>query len=121
MIVFPGEERLLRAHGFALTQREMAGYPVWFATCSGRCRRVARPLSCRIFPLAPLYERQNLTIVPDPRARAVCPLLSAHAVEQSFAHAVKAAFEVLTQDERVREMLVYYTKMLREYQAFWRE
>ena len=119
MIVFPGEETLLRSHGFSLLPRQMNGYPVSFAICTGRCRRIFRPLACRIFPLAPFFDNHTLFVAEDPRAQALCPLLSAHAVEQPFYDAVYRAFCVLTEDFAICEMLTHYTSMLNEYRVFW--
>jgi hypothetical protein len=76
MILFPGEEGLLPA-SFAVTDRDINGYPVRFAVCVGRCKRDRRPLSCRIYPYAPYLDADDtLTVVADPRARYTCPLLA---------------------------------------------
>ena len=119
MIVFPGEEKALIAHGFNLTQRDMNGYPIYFATCTGKCKRIFRPLACRIFPLVPDFRDGVLTIREDPRAMAICPLLQAQAVEPEFSHAVYSAFEILLEDPEICKMLTHYTAMLDEYRAFW--
>ena len=118
MIVFPGEEKLLSAHGYKLMQREMNGFPVYFTSCNGSCNRVYRPLSCRIFPLAPTLRDGTLKIIPDPRAKYLCPLLLADSVEEKFKAAVERAFSLLSEDENVREMLIHYTAMLDEYSKF---
>ena len=118
MIVFPGEEKLLSSHGYTVTLREMNGFPVYFTSCNGRCNRVYRPLSCRIFPLAPILRNDTLEIIPDPRAKYLCPLLLADSVEEKFKAAVFRAFSHLIADEKVREMLNHYTAMLCEYSKF---
>lgn len=119
MIVFPGEESILASHGFSLTQKNMDGYPVSYAFCSGRCRRIFRPLSCRIFPLAPFFHENTLSVDEDPRARPLCPLIAQHAVEAKFYDAVYRAFLVLIKDPVICEMLTHYTAMLEEYRNFW--
>ena len=119
MIVFPGEERFLTARGYKLKRRDMAGYPVLFTACDGKCKRIYRPLSCRIFPLAPILENGALKIIEDPRAKYLCPLLSAHAVEDAFKDAVYRAFSILIEDEEVFKMLECYTKMIKSYSEFY--
>ena len=119
MIVFPGEEKLLSFHGFNVESRDMDGFPVFFTSCSGRCKRIFRPLSCRIFPLVPDFRDGVLKITDDPRARLICPLLLSDSVEDAFYQSVHRAFDVLIEDQSVREMLTHYTKMLDSYRSFW--
>ena len=119
MIVFPGEERALMAHGFSLKECDMNGYQVFFATCSGKCKRIYRPLACRIFPLVPDWRDGVLSVREDPRAMAICPLLQANAIEKPFKAAVEAAFKILIEDGEIRKMLTHYTAMLDSYRKFW--
>lgn len=45
------------------------------AICRPFCRRNMRPLACRIFPLFPYIKTDgSLSVITDPRAKAVCPL-----------------------------------------------
>lgn len=118
MIVFPGEENLLSSHGYEIRKSEMNGYPVFFTSCSGSCNRVYRPLSCRIFPLAPALRDGKLEIIPDPRAKYICPLLFSDSVEEKFKKAVEKAFLQLISDEKIAQMLIHYTAMLDEYNNF---
>ena len=120
MILFPGEEKLMSAYGFPVKETKTNGQPVFFTTCPGHCKRPYRPLACRIYPLAPDYRDGVLKIVEDPRAKMSCPLLVAHAVEEKFHQAVLKAFEVLVQDEDIRNMLCNYTAMLDKYRNFWK-
>lgn len=120
MILFPGEEKLMKAYGFPVKETKMNGIPVFFTTCPGHCKRPYRPLSCRIYPLAPDFRDGELKIVEDPRAKLSCPLLVANAVERKFHDAVLRAFEILLQDEGIRNMLCHYTVMLDKYRNFWR-
>ena len=121
MIVFPGEEQILSAHGFPIVSKNMHGYPISFTTCNGHCRRIFRPLSCRIFPLVPNICNNVLSITEDPRAKLLCPLLSTHTIDQSFYNAVYQAFLILIDDPLIQQMLVHYTAMLDEYRSFWGE
>ncbi len=118
MIVFPGEENLLKAHGYKTVLSEMNGHPVYFTSCNGKCNRVYRPLSCRIFPLAPTLRNGKLEIISDPRVKYICPLLLSDSVEEKFKTAVMRAFSHLIEDEKVREMLEHYTEVLDEYDKF---
>ncbi len=120
MVVFPGEEKLLTHYGFPIKDTTINEHPALFTTCNGRCKRPCRPLSCRIFPLAPDYRDGVLKIVEDPRAKISCPLLAAKAVEEKFFDAVHRAFTVLLQDEKVCDMLIHYTLMLDKYRNFWK-
>lgn len=118
MIVFPGEEKLLAHYGFPLKETKMDGVTVLFTTCNGKCKRTYRPLSCRIFPLAPILAEGELKITEDPRAKISCPLLVANAVEQKFCDGVYRAFSHLIKDPAICEMLVHYTNMLNSYSNF---
>ena len=120
MILFPGEYQF--PPSFHITDRMIGGYLVKFAVCSGRCRREIRPLSCRIYPFAPYLDGTGtLSVIPDPRAKYVCPLLSQSAlplVDQRFLDAVLDVFTLLLDTEDVRPMLEDYSQMLEEYKHF---
>ena len=120
MILFTGEEHLMSAYGFPVKETTMDGIPVFFTTCPGTCKRPYRPLACRIYPMAPDYRDGVLTIVQDPRAKMSCPLLVANAVEKKFQDAVLRAFNVLLEEEAIRNMLCHYTAMLDKYRNFWK-
>ena len=120
MILFPGENGF--PPSFSVTDREINGYPVRFAVCPGRCRREKRPLSCRIYPFA-LYldEAGMLSVIPDPRAKYICPLLSESALpllDKRFQKAVLDAFTVLLEIGGMRPMLTAYSRMLDGYRRF---
>ncbi|MBQ3055678.1 MAG: hypothetical protein IJC88_06200 [Oscillospiraceae bacterium] len=118
MILFPGEAEFL---GITCKTREMNGMEVGFFTCNGTCRRNRRPLSCRIYPYAPYFKDGVLTVLPDPRAKYVCPLLSEDAIgfiQADFLTAIKTAFTVLLQSPEISDMLVRYSEMLDEYKKF---
>ncbi len=120
MILFPGEKDFLsRADFLKIKERDMNCFTVDFAVCKGRCTRRLRPLSCRIFPLAPFWDGANLEILPDPRAKYICPLLKApDLISPEFCQAVKDAFLILVEQPDISETLKHYTGMLREYLRF---
>ena len=65
--------------------------------------------------------RQKLEIIPDPRAKYICPLLDEDAiafVQAEFLSAVKTAFSALMQAPEISEMLPRYSEMLDEYKRF---
>lgn len=93
------------------------------AMCSGRCERKMRPLSCRIFPLAP-YKKENepLRVIIDPRAKAMCPLaraLGQNELEAEFVHAVKLVFGVLIRNKDVRDFIIEQSYLLDEAVRFF--
>ena len=120
MILFPGEDVPLTQ--FSVTDEEINGFPVRFAVCPGRCQRKNRPLSCRIFPFAPYLDAEGeLSIIPDPRAKYICPLLDTQAlqmIDPRFLRAAEDAFTVLLEVDGVRPMLEAYSKMLDDYKRF---
>ncbi len=120
MILFPGEKDFLsRADFLEVKERDMNGFPVDFAICKGSCSRRFRPLSCRIFPLAPFCDGETLEILPDPRAKYICPLLkAADLISPEFSQAVEEAFQILIGHPDISQMLVHYSNMLREYMRF---
>ena len=120
MILFPGEcEFISNASFLNISKSNMQGMEIDFATCNGVCKRQLRPLSCRIFPLAPFWNGEELKIAPDPRAKFLCPLLDAEEfISKEFYSAVEEAFSLLVEDAEISDMLIHYTKMLEEYLVF---
>jgi len=116
MILFPGEQPM---GSLTVTDTDIGGVPVRFAVCPGRCRRDQRPLSCRIFPFAPYLDGDGtVTVIADPRAEPVCPLVSEAAlpmIDPRFPRAVKDVFTRLLAVEGMRPMLAAYSAMLDEY------
>lgn len=131
MLLFPGEERLLRKNPhFSLScLPPPAGFrhPVWFATCHGVCNRKHRPLACRIFPCLPYLPAHDRgvcssfpAIIPDPRASIVCPLV-AHGenhVDEAFYEAVAAAAKVLLTCPAHRAFLEDLSALIDDYRRF---
>ena len=72
MLLFPYEQELVGGD-FKIVRKELEGYgPVDALYCDGECDRDVRPLSCRIFPLAPKFMEDKLFVRLDPRGRVVC-------------------------------------------------
>lgn len=95
MLLFPEEEKLYQPlpAGFSLTKDGSVTPGAYLLTCSGRCDRRMRPLSCRIFPLLPTENGCRL----DRRAWAVCPLMAngKSGMRRDFLQAVEAAGRIL--------------------------
>ena len=140
MLVFPGEEALLREvrhplfgisiREFRLKPAELRGHACMFAVCRRGCLhrslgdlRENRPLSCRIFPCAPYLTGEELTVITDPRAKAVCPLAGIPDAQSDaypeFPKAIRAAFELLLAERPgMRDFLRAYSEMLDDYKKF---
>ena len=115
MILFPHEAEFL---GIQCEDCDMNGMQVGFFTCNGRCSRNRRPLSCRVYPFAPYYKDGVLSVIPDPRAKYICPLLGEDAisfVQEEFKTAIHTAFTTLLQSPEIETMLVQFSEMLDEY------
>ena len=78
-------------------------------TCEGKCDRKLRPLSCRIFPLAPYAKRgERMKVIMDIRGRGMCPLASAMRIEdlsEEFVDAVTKAMNVCMLNRQTREFI----------------
>lgn len=120
MILFPGEETLVSS--FSVSEQSLNGVPVCFAVCTGHCKRETRPLSCRIYPFAPIWdENGELAVIPDPRVVYTCPLLTKEAlpmIDTRFLHAIRDAFHCLWEIDSARPILMAYSKMLNDYKRF---
>lgn len=120
MVLFPGEERRYQAPlqwaEILPVSRLHPGVPerfrglnLYFLRCRGHCPRTQRPLACRMFPLAPiLTESGVIRIVLDPDGIEICPLVQygkLHRLRYPFIRSVRQAWQVLVQDEEIREWL----------------
>lgn len=126
MLLFPGEEALYDPlpPDFSLTRDDSVLPGMRLLTCSGRCDRALRPLSCRMFPLTPVLleedGRERLRVRVDPRAFAVCPL-SAQGVRgmaPEFGRTVLDCARLLCQCEKHKayfRALARYFKRLKEW------
>jgi hypothetical protein len=99
MYLFPGEEAILASQrGFTLSDAELPGYGrVRLLSCDGTCNRAYRPLSCRVFPLAPKVSGDAVKARLDPRGRPVCPFCTqpVSALSARFVKSVEAVFAEL--------------------------
>ena len=124
MCLFPGEESMLDGHGDFLTMRKekLADTEVLFAVCEGNCDRKFRPLSCRIFPYVPyLEENGRLTVIEDPRAKYICPLLTKafeFKIDKMFRRKIFNAFHLLIKDNDIKNHILLLSGVLDEYKRF---
>ena len=100
MRLFPHEETTLR-----LIENQNGR----FAVCDGKCIRSERPLSCRIFPLFPLLTPEGkISVAPDARGYAVCPLVRQYEnvlFSKRFVKRVRRAGERMAKDGELRAFL----------------
>ncbi len=124
MVMFPGEYGVFsEKQEFLRTRREnMNGSEVLFGTCTGRCDRKYRPLSCRIYPLVPVFDaRGNLTVIMDPRARYTCPLVSGSLglkISPMFKRRVCRIFKLLCGDSDIKKHISVLTSVIESYRKF---
>ena len=109
MLLFPGEEAYYADLPGYRMERTAQGT---LLTCSGRCERADRPLSCRLFPLLPLLRADGVKVATDLRAKAVCPLArqGKDALLPEFVAAVRQAGQLLAEDEAQRPFLEQLTR-----------
>ncbi len=109
MLLFPGEETSLEV-------RENNGRRL--ALCSGKCDRAGRPLSCMIFPFFPAVdERGKISVVPDYRGVALCPLITNSEViafNGRFFKKLLKAGKLLAKDSGCREFMKEITGEINE-------
>ena len=122
MLLFPHEELLLSKAGYEITDAELRGIKVKFAVCGGECNRYLRPLSCRIYPFAPILQKDgSIRVICDPRAKPFCPLLIPEAEEYirpEFIMAIQEVFTYLVKYPSMKKFLQAYTEMLLDYNKF---
>ncbi len=121
MCLYPGEEVMLDGQeGFlSIRKDKIQNTDVLFAVCKGDCQRRLRPLACRIFPYAPyIDESGKLTVIEDPRAKYLCPLLMESMdlkIDKAFKRNVTDAFRFLIRDEEIRQFIHLLASVLDEY------
>lgn len=116
MLLFPGEEAYYEGRdGYRMAETAQGT----LLTCSGRCGRADRPLSCRLFPLLPLLRPDGVKVATDLRARAVCPLArqGKDALLPEFVQAVRQAGQLLAADEGQQPFLARLTREQDELKA----
>ncbi len=91
--------------------------------CDGHCDRYQRPLACRIFPLTPYIDKKgHLSIITDPRAKAVCPLTDPvleNDLNPLFVSNVRKICALLDKNSRVHAFFKAYSRLLDEYSDFF--
>lgn len=124
MHLFPGEESIyVDTPSFLSIKPTLINYTpadsVKLAVCRGSCDRSLRPLSCRIFPLVPYIDSNNvLSVMVDPRAELVCPiagLADRKKVNQFFVRNVKRAFQILIKDKDIGEYIKWLSGYIDDY------
>ncbi len=121
MCLYPGEEVLLdsREDFLCIRKDKIQNTDVLFAVCEGKCQRKFRPLACRIFPYVPyIDESGRLTVIEDPRAKYLCPLLMEFTdlkIDKTFKRNVINAFRFLIRDEEIRQFIRLLSRVLDEY------
>lgn len=117
MLLFPGEMLIMSCvENFRIYRMRYMEGRAWLLTCPGQCDRQYRPLSCRIFPLAPCIDNQgNLTVQPDPRARRICPLWNSEYIDRSFYRAVEKALLFLAEEPRIYDFMRRLSEELEDY------
>lgn len=98
------------------------GKSVDLFTCTGKCERKRRPLSCRIFPLTPYAHRgEKLKIIMDVRGKGMCPLATAMKIDDLsplFVEKVTEAMELCMHVKQTREFIYALTASLDEIVMF---
>ncbi len=131
MYLFPGEERvysLLKPDWITIEDSDFTynfegkQKNVKIAFCNGTCDRYQRPLACRIFPLTPYFKDGKISVITDPRSKAVCPLgkaLELGDYDRAFFRNVKNAFVLLAKNSEIRAFLEEYSRYLDEFMKFF--
>ena len=117
MLLFPGEEALCRQVPGGRIEETANG--TLLLICRGTCAREERPLSCRLFPLFPEPEGEQIHVRMDARAGAVCPLagMGLRALSPTFVEAVRQAGKALMGDPEQRVFLERLAAEQRELRA----
>lgn len=123
MYLFPHEEKMYEklpawAEIYDTDFTYSDGRETSLFTCTGKCERQLRPLSCRIFPLVPYAHRgEELKIVMDARGRGMCPLIAAMNVSDlsfQFVKNVKKAMTLCMNIKEIREFIYALTDSIDE-------
>lgn len=120
MLLFPGEEELYKDRNeFKIIHTQK--YPL--LVCNGTCSRDARPLSCRIFPLAVVNDNGFIKIIADPRGIPVCPLYRqalSGKLDINFKKAVKEVAKLLSQSDTMNDFFAYTNNVCAEVEKFYK-
>lgn len=125
MHLYPGEESLYNGQApdfLKIRQEAFAASEVLFIVCNSHCHRSKRPLACRIYPYVPYLDGDGrLSIIADPRAKYVCPLLTESLEFKSdfrFLLNLKKVFRYLIIDREIRSYIESLSTVLDEYKRF---
>ena len=126
MLLFPGEEGFF-SPSLKKQKINLGGKAGYFASCSGKCIRSLRPLSCRIFPLLPYVAKEDrdlskpfrFSIIQDPRGKYLCPLIrEGDYVEDEFRERVALAITEAGKCRTVRSFIFRLSEIADEYRRF---
>lgn len=126
MLLFPGEEGFF-SPSLKKQRITLGGDRGYFASCTGRCIRRFRPLSCRVFPLLPYVAKDDrklsapfrFSIIQDPRGKYLCPLIYAgDHVEEEFRERVAMAISEAGKCRTVRKFIFRLSEIADEYRRF---
>ncbi|MBR4940849.1 MAG: hypothetical protein IKZ19_02480 [Clostridia bacterium] len=126
MLLFPGEENFF-SPSLKKQKVTIGGKPGVFASCTGKCIRKFRPLSCRIFPLLPYVAKDDrslkkpfrFSIIQDPRGKYLCPLIYAgDHVEDEFRERVAMAISEAGKCKTVRLFIFRLSEIADDYRRF---
>lgn len=113
MILFPGEEHIFENNKDFMLRKTSDGKNILI--CSGKCDRKSRPLSCRIFPLFPMFVDGSVYLFDDPRAKGFCPLLQNEIkLNKKFEKRVARVGKLLAECEETSEFLKQITDEISE-------
>lgn len=131
MYLFPGEERVYKLLNPDWITIEDSDFTYTFkgkkktvkiAFCKGECDRYQRPLACRIFPLTPYLKDGEITVITDPRSKAICPLGKALEIadyDRRFVRNVRNAFVLLSKNSEFMAFLKDYTEYIDDIGRFF--
>lgn len=92
------------------------------AVCHKPCPRNKRPLSCRIFPLAPYIDKDGkFSIIMDKRAKGMCPLafaLDINELDKKFVEAVNEVFSYLMNYRMIAKFIKAQSRLIDEFEIF---
>jgi hypothetical protein len=123
MYLFPREKELYNRQSNVSNRRwykiiNLSHKKAVFFTCKGECRRIGRPLSCRIFPLTPYITKTgDFSVIIDPRAKSVCPLAKSGTFEYldpKFVEKVTETMTFLLKFQSVREYFHFVSREIDE-------
>ena len=105
MLLFPGESELFDGLGDFVIKKQGE---LDVVICNGHCKREQRPLSCRIFPLAIVYDGSRVKVIADHRSIPICPLYRqalSDRLDPAFRRAVKEVALMLGKSESIKGFL----------------